>query len=151
MEIFSRENDGTVFLSSIPLEAFGQQSYIQDWIFGWWDSSLCTSPIFRDHISLSTWWFIILISPAKTIPQFGRFIRKVRMIGRKYFIICYSNYLRVATSHVRTSSSMKASFSGWFIASLADPQNARWCLRSSRFILWRSHILAFTWWAISAQ
>jgi hypothetical protein len=50
------------------------------------------------------------IHPAKTIPQAGRLIRKVRMIGRIYFIGIL--YFRVATSQVRTSSSINVSFSG---------------------------------------
>ncbi len=62
-----------------------------------------------------------------------------------------SVYFLVATSQVRTSSSIKAPCSGWLFASLVDPQQARWCLRSSRLSDWRSPIVAFTWWAISAQ
>lgn len=87
--IYSIENDEAIFLSIIPLEEFGQQSYIQDQISEWLGISMITSSIFMDCISLSLWCFIKFISPEKTIPQFGRLIRKARSRERRYFIeIC---------------------------------------------------------------
>ena len=61
-------------------------------------------------------------------------------------------YLRVATSQVRISSSIKRSTtleSG--DESFSLPQHWRWSRMSSRLPLLRSPIVALIWWAISAQ
>lgn len=60
-------------------------------------------------------------------------------------------YLRVATSQVRTNSSIKSSFSFHCPESAFVPQQERWFFRSSRFALCNNPIDAFIWWATSAQ
>jgi hypothetical protein len=60
--------------------------------------------------------------------------------------------LRVATSHVCMNSSMN--LSDIYISpdpSFSRPQQRRWSRMSSLLADLRSHILAFIWWAISAQ
>jgi len=63
----------------------------------------------------------------------------------------HSNYFLVATSQVRTSSSIKSSFSFHSDERAFVPQQERWFLRSSRFALCNNPIDAFIWWATSAQ
>ncbi len=55
------------------------------------------------------------------------------------------------TSQVRTSSSIKSSFSFHSVESALVPQEARWFFRRSRFALCNNPIEALIWWAISAQ
>lgn len=63
----------------------------------------------------------------------------------------HNYYLRVATSQVRTNSSIKSSFSFHCPARAFVQQQERWFLRSSRFALCNNPIDAFIWWATSAQ
>lgn len=63
----------------------------------------------------------------------------------------HNDYFLVATSQVRTNSSIKSSFSFHSDERAFVPQQARWFLRSSRFALCNNPIDAFIWWATSAQ
>lgn len=154
---------GVLLFFSIELsEVSGQQSSVQ-WVFpvapivGWLSSYVSID-------SISHWWWLVDTSryPAKTIPQLGRVMRSMRMGERKYFIwvmvarrssMFFRNlgYFLVATSQVRTSSSIKSSFSFHSDERAFVPQQERWFLRSSRLALWRSPMAALIWWATSAQ
>ena len=60
-------------------------------------------------------------------------------------------YFLVATSQVRTSSSIKSSFSFHSNERALVPQQERWFFRRSRLALCNNPIDALIWWAISAQ
>lgn len=154
---------GVLIFFSIELsEVSGQQSSVQ-WAFpvapivGWLSSWVSID-------SISHWWWLIDTStyPAKTIPQLGRVMRSVRMRERRYFIwvmvvwrssMFFRNlaYFLVATSQVRTNSSIKSSFSFHSLERAFVPQQERWFLRSSRLALCNNPIDALIWWATSAQ
>lgn len=63
----------------------------------------------------------------------------------------HNDYFLVATSQVRTNSSIKSSFSFHSDERAFVPQQERWFFRSSRFALCNNPIDAFIWWATSAQ
>lgn len=115
--------------------------------------------IICNHVS--SWWLSI---NACKYPEFEK-NRIVTIACRKmYFLRAWNisplrvrsnkikaNYFLVATSQVRTSSSIKSSFSFHCPESAFVPQQERWFLRSSRFALCNNPIEAFIWWATSAQ
>ncbi len=112
--------------------SFGQQSSIGgSWI-------LCFS-----HTAL---WCSMKALHQKVPPK------KKAVIRRMFITIFWSIfYFLVATSQVRTNSSIKSSFSFHCPARAFVPQQERWFLRSSRFALCNNPIDAFIWWATSAQ
>ena len=112
--------------------SFGQQSSIGDsWI-------LC--------FSHTTSWCSMKALHQKVPP-------KKKATIRRMFMAIFWNifYFLVATSQVRTNSSIKSSFSFHSDERAFVPQQERWFLRSSRFALCNNPIDAFIWWATSAQ